>query len=301
MVHENVIDELNSIMLNIPPNATLIEKIRYVYMKVGEVFSYDYYYLENQDTYKVRFEDDYIDRYITCREVSQVLALMLNNIDRDNIKCEVINRSKMFIRGDDENSHLANLVTLSSGEKYILDLTLDLHLIQSGCKTMEFGYTTMSGDEDIISLRECEEMDRKLGLIRNEGYRDSIINELSNKVNQIDFSEMSFEEAMFTKIHYLNSVMVGFRGLHEGKNYIKMLLSRIVRCNYREFNLRGKDNQMITCYLLSNNFGDEAWYLYDINSGLVRTTPENIFSMLNNGWNTKSVSLDDVLENSMTR
>lgn len=301
MNHENVINELNSIMLSVPQNVEPLEKVRYVYMKVGEVFSYDYYYLENQDTYKVRFEDDYIDRYVTCREISQVLALMINNLDRDNIKCEVIDRPKTIIRGDEENNHVANLVTLSTGEKIILDLVLDLHLIQSGCQTKEFGYTTMNGDEDIIPLRKCEEMDRKLGLMKGEEYTDKKITELVNKTNQSDFDDMSFGEKIFTKIHFLNSIMFNFRGLHEGKNYIKMLLSNIVRCNYKEFNLRGSNNEMVTCYLLSGGFGDEAWYLYDVNRGLVRTTPENIFSMLQNGWNSKSVSLDDILENSMTR
>ena len=300
MNHENVINELNSIMMSVPVNATPIEKIRYIYIKVGEVFSYDYYYLENQDTYKIRFENDYIDRYITCKELSQILALMINNLDRENIKCEVIDRSKSMIRGYEENNHVANLVTLSNGEKYILDLTLDLHLIQSGCQTKEFGYTMMN-DEDIIPLRECEDMDRKLGLMKGEEYTDKRINELSNRVNQSDFDGMSFDEKIFTKIHYLNSVMFKFRGLQEGKNYIKMLLSRIVRCNFKEFNLRGTNGEMITCYLLSGGYDEQVWYLYDVNKGLVKTTPENIFGMLQNGWDTKSISLDEILENSMTR
>ena len=130
MIHENVIDELNKIMMSIPKDASLLEKIRYVYIKVGEVFSYDYYYLENQDNYKVKFEEDYVDRYVTCIEVSRILDLMIGNIDRENVKCETIERTKYNIRGNEENTHVSNLVTLSNGEKYILDLTLDLHLIQ---------------------------------------------------------------------------------------------------------------------------------------------------------------------------
>ena len=44
MVHENVMNELNSIMMSIPKDISPLEKIRYVYIKVGEVFCYDYYY-----------------------------------------------------------------------------------------------------------------------------------------------------------------------------------------------------------------------------------------------------------------
>ena len=112
---------------------------------------------------------------------------------------------------------------------------------------------------------------------------------------------MSFDEIIRTKMSYLNGLMVRFRGLHEGKNYIKMLLSRLVRCNYKEFNLRGNENEMITIYHLLNNMGDEVWYKYDINSGLVKTTPESIFNLLQNGWNSRSLSLDDVLESSISR
>ena len=80
-----------------------------------------------------------------------------------------------------------------------------------------------------------------------------------------------------------------------------MLLSRIVRCNFKEFNLRGTNGEIITCYLLSGGYDEQVWYLYDVNKGLVKTTPENIFGMLQNGWDTKSISLDEILENSMTR
>lgn len=300
MNHENVISELNSIMLSIPKDADLLEKIRYVYIKTGEVFSYDYYYLENQEEYKVRFEDDYIDRYSTCSEISQVLALMISNIDRENIKCEVINRPKTIIREGEENTHIANLVTLSTGEKFILDLTLDLHLIQSGCRTMEFGYTTMFGDEDIISLRECEKIDRKLGLIKFGEYTDEKINRISKELMNIDFSDMSFEEEIKTKIEYLNSLMVNFRSLHEGKNYIKTLFSRLLKCNYKEFNLRG-NNEMIGVYLIPGHYGEQVWYVYTLNKPLTKTSPEEIFNMLHNGWNSKSVSLDDVIEDCLTR
>ena len=301
MEHENVMDELNAIMLSIPQDADLLEKIRYVYIKVGEVFSYDYFYLENQDTYKVRFEEDYIDRYSTCYEISQVLALMINNIDKNNIKCEVIDRPKTFVRGDEENIHVADLVTLSTGEKFILDLTLDLHLIQSGCQTMEFGYTTMYGDEDIISLRECEKMDEKLGFIKNGEYTDLKIKKASNELDNTDFSDKSFEEELTIKINYLNSLLVKFRGLHEAKNYIKTLLSRLVKCNFKEFNLRKTQTEMIAVYLISDSLGNELWYIYDMNNGLAKTTPEVIFGMLQNDWDTKRASLGEVLEDSMSR
>ena len=296
MVHENVINELNSIMLSIPKDAELLEKIRYVYIKTGEVFSYDYYYIENEDTYKVKFEDDYVDRYSTCAEISKVLALMINNIDIENVKCEVINRPKRYLRDGEENTHIANLVELSTGEKFILDLTLDLHLIQSGCQTSEFGFTTMNGDEDIISINECKSMDQKLGLIKNGEYTDEKINKVYSELLKNDYSEMTFEEMVDNKMNYLNSLMIDFRGLHEGKNFIKMLISKLLKCNYKEFNLRGINDEMIALYMLTNNMGDIVWYMYKQNSKLTKTSPEEISNMLRTGWDSKSNSLDDALE-----
>ncbi|MBR4178159.1 MAG: hypothetical protein IKR57_02280 [Bacilli bacterium] len=296
MKHENVIDELNAIMLNIPEGLEPIEKVRYLYIKIGEVFSYDYDYLDNMDTYKVRFEDDYVDRFSTCKEISSIFALMANNIDKDNIKCEVVENPRRRVRGDENQNHVSNIVELSTGERFVLDLTLDLHLIQSGCQTMEFGYTTLNGDEDIISLRECEMMDKKMGLIKNGEYTDTKINKDVSEISHIDFSGMSFEERINILINHVNKFMVKFRGVHEGRNYIKTLISRMVRCNYKDFTLRDYDNNIKVIYLLDDNMGDQVWYEYDKNKGLIKTSVEEIKKLLQSGWSTRSMSLEDILD-----
>ena len=55
--------------------------------------------------------------------------------------------------------------------KYILDLTLDLYLIQSGCQTKSFAYETDSlNTYEIIPSTDIVNIDEKLGLIDNGCY-----------------------------------------------------------------------------------------------------------------------------------
>ena len=145
---ENIMKDLNLIMLNIPNNLSSLEKVRWVYKKAGELFSYDYNYINDEES-QVIYEKDFIGNYQTCIEISSILNLMLNNID-SNVKSEIVERN-VDSRGR-VDGHKCNVVSIGN-EKYVLDLTLDLYLIQAGFQTKNFGYyTTVYGDEDIIPL-----------------------------------------------------------------------------------------------------------------------------------------------------
>ena len=266
-------------------------------MKLGNVFCYDYNYLDRDDDYtSIDFERNYVGRYQSCIEISNIFNLIVNNI-APNIKCEVIERNKARIRGIGEEKHVCNLVTFSNGEKYILDLTLDLYLIQSGCTTREFGFTTMNGDEDIISLYECKEIDEKIGLLNGE-YTDNKIDEYSDKISKMNFN--SFSEMINYQIGVINNLMISFKGYQEGRNYLNKLFSKILKCNRREFNIKHGDGKMLSCYMFTND-KEEEWYIYDGNLGLVKTNPNIIYDMLQNGWKTKSYSLGDILEKGRLR
>ena len=298
MLNDNVMGEINLLMLNVPKNATPIEKVRWVYIKLGEVFSYDYDYLDRPEGYVgIDYERDYVSRYSSCIEISEIFNLIVNNID-PNIKSEIVARKNSMIRGIGEKDHVCNIVSLSTGEKYVMDLTLDLYLIQSNCKTREFGFTTLNGDEDIISLYECKEMDENLGLIKNGYYRDDAIDEISYEVMNKNYN--SFDEMIEEQIGLINQLMVPFRGYQEGKNYLNKLFSKILKCNRKEFNLKYNDGRMITCFLLTDG-DNEKWYLYDPTLKLIETNKETIDKMMKSGWNTKSHSLETILESERKR
>lgn len=57
---------------------------------------------------------------------------------------------------------------------------------------------------------------------------------------------------------------------------------------------------MISCYMFTNDIQEE-WYIFDGNLGLIKTNPNIIYGMLQNGWKTKSFSLGDILEKGRIR
>ena len=291
---ENIISDLNLLMLNIPDELTPLEKVRWIYIKAGELFSYDYTFLDGENR-NIRFDMDYVDRFETCIEITEILNLILNNIDSDNISCKTVER-RGNIRGDYNQEHVANMVSLSTGEKILIDLTLDLYLIQSGCKTHDFGFNQLDGDEDIISLRECEIMDQKMGLIKYGEYTDKKISDTKSKIYSMDFSDMSFEEIIDYKINEINKIMYSFKGFQEGKNYVNKLFLEILKTQYKEYNLKYKNGQMISAFKITNTESD-VWYIFTNTLGLIKSSPEKIISMLDHGWDTRSLSLDEDLYN----
>ena len=43
------------------------------------------------------------------------------------------------------------------------------------------------------------------------------------------------------------------------------------------------------------------WYKYDVNNGLIETNNKEIINLLENGWNSRSLSLEDALYDGMSR
>ncbi len=296
MVGDNIFDELHILTLSVPDNLTLLEKVRWIYIKAGELFSYDYTILDGDSVPRVDLKEGYINSYQTCFGVSEILSMLLNHID-PGIKCNVIEREGVN-RGRFEEKHRANEVIIGN-EKYILDLTLDLYLIQSGCQTKEFGFSSSPDvDYDIISLSECREMDEKMGLLKNGEYTDKKINDLRSELGRIDFSNKSFEEILDIKSNKVNTIIPKFKGFFEGKNFINRLFKEVLCVKYKEFNLYNGKN-MITFFEIIN--GEEKyWYLYGKDIGFVKSSSDVITSLLNTGWQTRSETLLDEIEDNYT-
>lgn len=291
---ENIVGDLNLILLNIPEDYSLIEKIRWIYMKVGMLFSYDYRVGDdiNYALKEIDFSKNYVSRYQTCLQISYLLDLMLKQLD-SRIETRIINR-KVDNRGNFNNlDHHANEVILPTGEKYILDLTLDLYLIQSGCQTKHFAFENDSmSSYDILSLKEIREMDEKLNL-KEFQYKDIQIKDACNLIDSMDLSDKSEKDILAIKINVINSLLVKFNGYFEGKQYINKLFLDILKMPYKEFNLtynHNEDLEMVTCFQISLS-NDDIWYIYSNKLGLVPTSILNINNMLKHGWGTKSNSL----------
>jgi hypothetical protein len=228
---------------------------------------------------------------------------MLNNIDPDKCKSKIIKRNIDNVASGVD--HVANEVTID-GKKYLLDLTLDLYLIQSGCQTREFAYTTdVNNTQNIISLAECEQMDNNIGLLPLDGYTDDKIKKIRNIVGNIDFSKYPDAEILNRIILIIkNSLMYNFDGPHESKMYIAKLINDFIldcpflRVDCKEYNLyfsNGDEDNFITCYIFDLG-NDKVCYTYSNKLGMVNSSFEFIDSLLNSGWKTNSNSLEKLIQ-----
>lgn len=298
--NDNIVSDINLILFNIPENVSILEKVRWIYIKLGELFSYDYTVVSKpkEALKELTFEDNYISPYQTCIQISQIMNIILNSLGPE-CKSKIVD-TQDSVRGINNSTHKANSVEFSNGEKYLLDLTLDLYLIQSGCQTKHFGFTTPNGEYDILPLLECERIDKSFGIIKYGEYTDKKINDMKSRLNSIDYSSMTEDEILNYKLSMLNTLVPKFRGSHEGKMYLNKLFIEVLKSRFKEYHLtlqRENIDELATIYKFIDT---DSWYLYTPNLGLFRTSKENIKSMLNSGWISKSNSLFDDLENKKT-
>lgn len=299
--NDDIAADLNLLLINVPKNVSPLEQIRWLYIKAGHLFCYDYRISGNPDIVNrpLDFENNTISRFQTCTQISYILKLMIEFLD-PNIKVNIIARKGLVERLDGID-HVANEVILPTGEKLLLDLTIDLYLIQSGCRTKQFAFTTdASGSYDIISLREAEDMDRRLGLIPGGEYTDDRILRMKDWLHrQHDFD--TNEEKYLYYITQISSFNMHFHSSYEGKLFVSKLFTELMDVPFREFNLthaKGSEGQIVTCFCLYPSDEEEMWVLYNHKTGIVPTNKANILYMMNTGWVTNSNTLNNLKNSS---
>lgn len=300
---EDVLSDIQLVEELMPDNLTPIEKVRWIYINLGKLFSYDYRVVNDPSLgYGKKINTkEFIGRYQTCVQISQILAEVLNRID--GIECNVIKRRLDGARGLFGEDHVANEVLLTQDGytyKLMLDLTLDLYLIQSNCFTKHFCYQDDgTGTYDIIPIRDDIEMDKKLGFVDSDNdYTDRLIEIVKDELNAYDYSNHTSKEIVEYKIDYiLNRFKRVFSGYHEGKQYINLLFNELLRIQYREFNLyHQKDNKVNLKTIYRIDSGDYVkWIVYSNKSGFICVDEERLKHMLANGWQTNSTTLMNIL------
>ena len=294
--NENVLGDIDLILINMPNNLNPIEKVRWVYINLGKIFSYDYRVSDD-----IRYGKDkvinpyvYIGRYQTCIQISEIVNLLLNQID--GVTSKTIERKLNGVNSLYGDNHVANEIKVRVGnniETYLLDLTLDLFLIQSGCKTMHFAYESgLNGEYDIIPQIDNYYMDKKLGLIV-DNYTDKKIDEVKEIIRSKNYNDMSSKERIEDKIINIYSLIKTFEGYHEGKRYVSMLFDELLHEKYREFNISSKTDDytnLKTCYMIECS-DYIKWIIYSNKIGFLSTNEERLQKMLDKNWNTKSTTL----------
>lgn len=251
---------------------------------------------------------EFINRYQTCVQVSEVLNRVLNGtLDEEDfpvegVKSRIISRKLTDSRGQYGQDHVANEVIIDNGDyefKLLLDLTLDLYLIQADCHTKHFGYEDDgTGTFDIISKRENIEMDKKLGFIfSDEDYTDEKIKKADKMIKQFSLDNNNIKNIVEYKVKLINQLIKRFPGYHEGKQYVNKLLLDLLKTEYREFNLfysQNGETNLKTVYRITFD-NCEKWVIYSNKLGLMSTDKKSLKNMLEGGWITNSETLKTII------
>lgn len=124
-----------------------IEKIRKIYLDMGNKFSYDRDYLYSDwDKSKEIYEGTIMPKVVenthsnnkikaTCKQMAFSLAEAINNIPKEITRENIV--AKVVGYRPDEERHVGTLVTIGQ-KKYYMDLYKDLYRIQRGMKTKYF-------------------------------------------------------------------------------------------------------------------------------------------------------------------
>ena len=294
---DNLKGKISMILLNMPEGISDLAKVRYIYKKFGSMFCYDYGIITDENIAGVKVNYENIDKFQTCGQIAEILSVALSGIN-GNVETKVIPR-KANTNADHKYEHMATAVKFHDNVtdfdyNLLLDLTLDLYRIQAGMQTRQFAFTTdADASYDIISLRECEELDKELGLYDERGYLDSYIEEVKE---QLRTSSMNTSE----KLKYMWSKLnKSFSGPHEARLYFENLLRECIpNCYYKVFNMYYQDvsrTEFESLFIISSADSEDIYVLVDNNMGVVRSDLQAVNNMFKLGWESTSNSIKDVL------
>ena len=299
-VGQNIIPSINFIAASMPEDITDLEKVRYIYINLGKLFSYDYRVVRDESVIskQIDYASNEINRYQTCYQISEILTILINGLVPTS-HAKIVERK---INGRSFNKeHIATEVTFKDNLKILLDLTLDLSNIQAGLRTKEFGFTTnINNDYDIISLRECEEMDEKLGFIADK-YTDDYINEFKNTLKKANFSGKSKAEILDFKIRKIKEVLAkDFKGEHEAIRYINTLFNKILTneelSTLKQFNLSYENTDELNFMAIFSFDALGLYYSYSNELGFNKINESTIENLLKSGWKTNSNSIQSIFD-----
>lgn len=155
------------------PNITEEKLIRYVYLDLGQRFSFDLNFsFGNTKTRKSIYDSGKTEKdlneamesnIVICKSVSYIVEYILK-------KFGVNITTAVDPKDERKCPHMYNIVKQKEGEEYIIDLQEDMENIQSHSFTKNYGLSVDSNKPPVIRRLDIEQMDRELGFIDDEHY-----------------------------------------------------------------------------------------------------------------------------------
>lgn len=279
------------------PSITEAELIRYVYLDLGSLLSFDENFRPfgnsktRQNLYKYHCQskkdlDECMKKNkAICKSISHILEYVLKQLGTNIIT--VVDQNDIR-----KCPHVFNIIKQKNGLTYVVDLQEDIPNIQSHYFTKNFGIDSIHNMQYIISRFELEKIDKKIGYIDNNYYADEYLYLLQLGVNLIDdFGEKV--KFVLENIDVFDTKNMGYIDMQwHHKDILEYLFSK-KDFNYEQATGRIK---MIDCYKDINGMRNyingisvqttdkTEIYLYNkIQSRYVKLDIENFAKAVNNG------------------
>lgn len=156
------------------PNISEEKLIRYVYLDLGQRFSFDLRFafgntktrrnIYTKSKNKEKLENAIATGEGNCRIIANILKYVLQEIGV-NITTQTVETPY-----PSKCPHVYNIITQKDGKKYSVDLQMDLENIQSHSFTRKYGLSVDGINPRILKRFDIEKMDRELGYIDDEHY-----------------------------------------------------------------------------------------------------------------------------------
>lgn len=241
---------IEKIIKEIPENLTPREELRYLYLKLGNIFSYNRDFLNSKDYRQIkRIYNDFItismiekgiyqNKIIaTCKQFAEATSDTIN--ESNQYKRRIKARTVGYV--EDEESHVEVIATID-GKNYCLSIDKDLYKIQKGMKTKGFATDkkAIDGTEcGTMTEEELKKIDEKLGYCKNGIYTDDIIQllkkEMAEEQNWEQFNQGKPKESAFQyKIDFIfrylknNAAKQDEMNIYEVDKYYKKLYGSLL-------------------------------------------------------------------------
>ncbi len=248
-----------------------IEKVRYVYLRLGSMFYFDSNFsFGNSKTRhniyqscspRVEKLNEYLEkRIIICRSLSYILRYILRELGiKNEMGYENIER---------KIKHTYNIVKLQDGDTIYLDLQEDLENIQFKCRPKLF----ISG----LTREELEKIDKKIGYISDEEYYYDEYFDLL-KYNLCYFSNLQDKVYFILQnldYYYLTKGYIEFRWFYS-KSLVKLLKKEARKIHILDsLNL---NNENLLCVYVDLPYNNACYYLINPNNRNIITLTREEF------------------------